>query len=375
MAPSKKSSALGKNWCSLTGWVDDYITWSKSQQGPTEAELLKHDLKFISIATRSFFVPVGNFIQYFLLIVLFTSPNVILYQADGVAASLNIAFMNALIIYVLYVTKAAIMAGTDPNLITVLSAPFWSLLRAPSGQKWNYFKVSLPLNFFWYAGLDVAFAFCGAKFCVHLFGTANVAVPVINTTIVSMYDISVILAAIFVLQTAVVWLVVLGFGDEDGAWLGFTSAVRSRFRIDRTNEMYAKMVSLLYLFLFLSTGLNFPPDPLYLIATYLATLSTNSYGTLFEIIFPSIAITACVCAFVGGFLSTHVWRNTRWFESKGHKKHNGWGISFSAIEDLLSKKHRKHKKDDDDDDEGEDDKTDEGDDSDKSESGEDEDSE
>lgn len=324
--PKKSTSWPGASMfagcCGITSWVDDYVKWAKdNKEDVDEAKLIQHEFKLPSIFARSLLLPFANLVVYFLMFALFSAPDLLAAKAISPTANLIVVVLQTMVLYVLYTASTQIVGGIMPNIVVMLCAPWWCMLRAPAGKKCQYFGAALLL-FSWYGGLDLAFVYAAGAWNVWMFGSSNLAVVAFDETAdgISQQNMLILLGAVFVIQTAVMWMVALGFADSDGAWLPQTKISKSRWRISKANEMIARMNSLFYPFLVLTCGLNFPPDPQYLMGSYLATLDSDSYALYFELILPTIAITSFVFAVLGGLLSVHVFGATRWFSSSSEPR-------------------------------------------------------
>ena len=73
--------------------------------------------------------------------------------------------------------------------------------------------------------------------------------------------------------------------------LSWTSAERTKWRVNATVALYNAMNAVGYLLFFYTLGVSFLPDPLYLMATWLANPVANSYGIFFAVIIGVMAAT------------------------------------------------------------------------------------
>lgn len=342
MSPRKRSSGCGcltdgasaLSWYAgrlikagwfWTWWIDDLVAYQnkrvseKEEPLPVNAQQLAHDLGFVAFVTTLGFGLCGTILEFFTYLSMFMSPVAVAISISGdLGAQTNQALAYTLIIFVVGQGKSMVLGGNDPNFMMLIMQPFWALIRAPWYWKFQFFYTAVITSTL-LGGTMILGVYLAGKMAIWVYGSTFINIPPLSGEF-STQNFCTVYGIYMALFTGIVWCVRLGIAERDGAMLSWTSAERTKWRVNATVAIYNGMNSIGYLFFFYVLGVSFIPDPLYLLATWVSSPVANSYGIFFAVIIGVMAVTVAVMMIFAPLLLNDMWLPTRWWKGGKSKK-------------------------------------------------------
>jgi hypothetical protein len=194
----------------------------------------------------------------------------------------------------------------------LLMAPAWTWVSAPNPFKWKFTMMATVNNYIIMGGTDVAAAYTAGKITTWIFDGASLAIPPVDTTVLTDMQFNALLISVITLSALGVWRVCLGGNELDTMMITNTSATQTKWKVPTSVIIYNMMVIGGYWFMYLTTGANFLPEPLFILATYLPDLTTNSVPQILQDTMIPITAVTIACAFLYDIMAG-MWENSRWF--------------------------------------------------------------